>query len=99
MPGDESTGKVTAGNPLIHKMLELVNYLRMGGVPVHYNYKQTNSVTRHLRAAQKLKAKLVLFLGTTELEQDSFTIKNLDTGEQQLVPRKDLISYCEKENK
>lgn len=45
-----------------------------------------------LKAADRLKARFVIFLGDDELEKQIVTIKNMETGDQKEVPMKDIVN-------
>jgi histidyl-tRNA synthetase len=49
-------------------------------------------LTKSFAAAAKLGARYVLFLGENELQSNTFTLKNQETGEQISVPRAELAA-------
>ena len=55
-------------------------------------YYITPEQMKQLEKASKV-AKYALILGEDELAQDKITVKNLETSEQVLVIRKDLVNY------
>jgi histidyl-tRNA synthetase len=52
----------------------------------------SGNVGKRFKRADKIGAQWALVLGSTELSQNSATIKNLKTGEQKLVPRDQIFN-------
>ena len=70
--------------------IKLTEEVRANGISCEFDLTNKKFV-KQLEKASKI-AKYALILGEDEIAQDKVTIKNLDTAEQKLVDRKDLIS-------
>ena len=64
--------------------LLLAEELRRGGLAVELGYR--GNLKRRLARANKLGARAAVIVGADELAQDSATLRDLDSGEQTLVP-------------
>ena len=69
--------------------IKLTEEVRANGISCEFDLTNKKFV-KQLEKASKI-AKYALILGEDEIAQDKVTIKNLDTAEQKLVARKDLI--------
>lgn len=65
----------------LEEHLKLVNYLRNAGYKVDYDILR-RSVKAQFRAADKLKAKLIILRGSEEIEKKTVKIKVLETGKE-----------------
>ncbi|WP_342598475.1 histidine--tRNA ligase [Psychrobacillus sp. FSL H8-0483] len=72
------------------KAVELTNELRQNAITADMDYLD-RKVKTQMKSADRLKAKLVLVIGDDELEKQSVMLKDLSTGNQQLVPFSSLI--------
>lgn len=72
------------------KAVELTYELRQNGITAEMDYLDRKIKTQ-MKSADRLKAKLVLVIGDDELEKQSAMLKDLETGEQQLIPFSTLI--------
>ncbi|TQR14795.1 histidine--tRNA ligase [Psychrobacillus soli] len=72
------------------KAVELTYELRNNEITAEMDYLDRKIKTQ-MKSADRLKAKLVLVIGDDELEKQSAMLKDLATGEQQLVPFSTLI--------
>ena len=64
--------------------LKLAERLRRAGHAVDLGYR--GNLKRRMSRANKINARMAVILGDDELAQDSATVRNLDTGDQTLVP-------------
>ncbi len=64
--------------------LKLVERLRRAGHAVDLGYR--GNLKRRMSRANKINARMAVILGDDELAQDSATVRDLDTGDQTLVP-------------
>ena len=69
--------------------IKLTEEVRANGISCEFDLTNKKFV-KQLEKASKI-AKYALILGEDEMAQGKVTIKNLDTAEQKLVDRKDLI--------
>ncbi len=76
-------------------ILPLINNLRKKGVKVSYDPSKS-SLKSKLRKADKLKSKYVVILGDNEINNGTFTLKNMEKGEQFALPL-DKLENLEKE--
>ena len=72
------------------KAVELTNELRLNNIATEMDYLDRKIKTQ-MKSADRLNAKFVLVIGDDELEKESVMLKNLSTGEQQLIPWNKLI--------
>ena len=64
--------------------LPLAERLRRGGLPVDLGYR--GNLKRRMNRANKINARAAVIIGDDELAQNSVTLRDLDSGEQTLVP-------------
>jgi len=72
--------------------LKIANHLRSNGIPVYYAYD--NSTPKQFKKANKVNAFMAVIVGEDEIANNRVSVKNLDTGVQQLVPLNELLSHC-----
>ena len=68
----------------------LAETLRDEGFAVEFGY--SGNLQRRLGRASRLKARAAVIIGDNEISQESVTLLDLDSREQELVPRSELIS-------
>ncbi|MFD1065357.1 histidine--tRNA ligase [Oceanobacillus locisalsi] len=71
--------------------VKLVHKLRSAGIQVDTDY-QYRKMKGQLKAADRLGAKFVFFLGDDEVEQQIVTVKNMNTGNQKEIPINDVTN-------
>ena len=64
---------------------ELASKLRRQNLTVEFDYI-LRSVKAQMREANKLNARFALFIGGEEYEQGSINLKNMENGEQKIIP-------------
>ena len=69
----------------------LASRLRRAGIPVDV-YPEQTKLSRQISAADSLQIPYVLILGPDEVERQTYTLKNLATGEQQTLAEDALIA-------
>ncbi len=84
-------GKLKDSNPTLIK-LEIVDKLTKRGFNVLYNLSD-RSFKKEIMDALDKKCDFVIMIGQTEIDARSFSVKNLDTHEQVLVPIDQLETY------
>lgn len=70
------------------RALQLSDDLRRQGFTVELGYR--GNLKRRLNRANKLNARIAVILGADELAQEAVTLRDFDTGEQELVKFADL---------
>ena len=68
--------------------LKLTDRLRRAGVSVDLGYR--GKMKQRMKRANNINARAAVIIGDDELEQSSATVRDLDSGEQELVPLDDL---------
>jgi histidyl-tRNA synthetase len=68
---------------------EIASRLRRAGLNIDYDYLQ-RSVKAQMREANRFNARFALFVGGEEFEQGKLNLKNMESGEQQICPLKDI---------
>lgn len=78
---------------LTSTVFEVASLLRRKNLHVDFDYLE-RSVKAQMREANRLNAKNVLIIGGDEYKSGSYTLKNMSSGEQKLLPidKLDLIS-------
>lgn len=72
--------------------LELLKELRQAGISAEL-FPETSKMKKQLNYADKKGFAYVLFLGEKELAQNKLSIKNMQSGEQEAIPREELIHF------
>ncbi len=75
---------VRLNNELEAKIFEFASILRNENLKVEFDYL-SRSVKAQMREANKYRSKFVLFVGGEEYENGQVQLKNMETGEQQLI--------------
>lgn len=69
--------------------IELINELRKEGVVAHI-YLEPGKIKKKFSFADNLKFRYVVIIGEDEVAEGNFTLKDMMTGEQQKISKKDL---------
>ena len=75
---------VPVGGDCETAVLGIVQDLRLAGFTVDLGF--SGNVGKRMKRANKINARAALLLGEEELDQKAITLRDLDTGEQELVP-------------
>ena len=75
--------------------LKLARELRRAGISADLG-EENFRLKKSFEAAEKAGAKYIIIVGENEVVADTFTVKNLATGEQMQVPRVQLLEYLRK---
>ncbi|MCC7308176.1 MAG: histidine--tRNA ligase [Acidobacteria bacterium] len=75
--------------------LKLASELRASGVRVTV-YPEPDKLGKQIKYADTIKVPFVCVLGDTEIAENTVTVKNMRTGEQQTLPRSDAGSLMKK---
>lgn len=73
--------------------LKLTDELRRGGTPVDLGYR--GKMKQRMKRANGINARAAVIIGDDELEQASATVRDLDSGDQDLVPLAQLPQRLE----
>ena len=76
----------------LQKPVEIANQLRKIGVNTEI-YLNNKKIKAKMKYADKLKIPYVLIIGEDEIQQNSVKIKNMSTGEENLISSDELIDY------
>lgn len=79
---------IPVGDEAAHEALELTHRLRRDGFTVDLGYR--GNLQKRMKRANKLGASAALILGDDERAQGAVTLRDLDTGEQVLIPLPEL---------
>lgn len=77
---------------MLLESFELANELRQAGIPVAC-YPEAAKLSRQLKFADRIGAKIAIVLGPDELASGSVAIKDLHLGQQAVVPRAGAVQY------
>ncbi|MEI3596592.1 MULTISPECIES: histidine--tRNA ligase [unclassified Oceanobacillus] len=81
---------VAVGKEAEQAAVRLVHDLRANGVQVDKDY-QMRKMKGQLKAADRYEAKYVLILGEEEVSNNTVTVKEMATGEQQVLPMENIV--------
>jgi histidyl-tRNA synthetase len=70
---------------------QIVEKLRSMGYTTNFSYKM-GGLSKQLKEASAQNAKKCIIIGEEELKEGKITVKDMDTGEQQLVGREEFLS-------
>jgi histidyl-tRNA synthetase len=79
---------IPVGDDAAPEALELTHRLRRDGFTVDLGYR--GNLQKRMKRANKMGASAALILGDDERAQGAVTLRNLDTGEQVLIPLPEL---------
>ncbi|MFZ1291840.1 MAG: histidine--tRNA ligase [Melioribacteraceae bacterium] len=82
---------IRLNNDLDSKIFEISSELRKNNLNIEFDYL-SRSVKAQMREANKLNSKYVLFLGGDEFSKGEAQLKNMQTGEQQIISFNNLDS-------
>jgi len=82
----------TLGEEALKESIKLIRELRRENLKVLNDFNPT-SLKAQLRQADKWKAKFALIIGEEELSGKRATVRNMDTGGQEIVPFSELKGY------
>ncbi|PZX07119.1 histidyl-tRNA synthetase [Psychrobacillus insolitus] len=85
---------IAMGQAAKKKAVELTYSLRQNNITAEMDYLD-RKMKSQMKSADRLKAKFVLLVGDDELEKQSAMLKDLSTGEQQLVPFNSLLEQLQ----
>lgn len=74
------------------KAVEFASSFRARGISADIDYAG-RKMKAQMKAANRLAAKYVMVLGSSELEEQAVNIKNMETGDQEKVPFHDVVNY------
>jgi histidyl-tRNA synthetase len=86
---------VTFDKNLSDDIFKLASNLRNKGFKVEFDYLK-RSIKAQMREANKLNTRFVLFIGGEEYKDGNFKLKNMNSGEEQLIPLSSLQSVLDK---
>ncbi|RLC52353.1 MAG: histidine--tRNA ligase [Candidatus Cloacimonadota bacterium] len=86
---------VCLGEVAKQKAAKIIYDLREGGIAVDYN-PDKDSMKAQMKAADKSKAKIVLILGDDEINKNIVILKEMESGEQQEIISKELVTILQK---
>ncbi|MBI5476647.1 MAG: histidine--tRNA ligase [Ignavibacteriales bacterium] len=78
--------------------IETAMKLRNVGIPSEIDFLN-RSLKAQMREADRQKARFVIVAGATEIEKQSFTIKNMQTGVQMDVPSSEILNHFQNETR
>lgn len=74
---------------MVNKSLEIAQDLRKQGVNTDFDLLN-RGISKSLKYASSINSKKVIIIGPKELEQDSVTLRDMETGSQETVKIKDI---------
>ncbi|MCX7821768.1 MAG: histidine--tRNA ligase [Brevinematales bacterium] len=78
------------GEDNIDEVIKIIDYLRQNGISVTTEYKY-NNLKKHLKAADSQKAKYAILVGEDEVKSGKYTLRKLDSGEQQSLSLEEIL--------
>ncbi|UCF49380.1 MAG: histidine--tRNA ligase [Thermoplasmatales archaeon] len=83
---------IPLGEDIIEIAIQIVQTLRNKGFTVDLDLLN-RGLGKSLKYASSLNAKNVIIIGSNEIEQDSVTIRDMETGKQKLIKIKDIAEF------
>ena len=83
------------GNNFSYDLIEITNLLRSNNINSEF-YPDPISLKKQLNYANKNQIPYVLFYGEEEKEKESFNLKDMSSGKQQIVNREQLLKILRK---
>ena len=83
---------VPIAEDMIDKSLQIAQTLRGQNISVDIDLLR-RGIGKSLKYASSINAKKAIIIGPEELEKDSATVKDMETGKQETVKIKDLIGF------
>ena len=80
---------IPLNDDMLSKALEVTQNLRRKGVSTDLDLLR-RGISKSLKYASTINAEKVIIVGAKELQKDSVTVRNMNTGEQKIVKIKDL---------
>ena len=77
--------------------MKAINSLRENGIRIDFDYKAKSFPTQ-MKKANRINAKYILIAGTDEMEQNKITIKNFETGKQELLGLQEITKIIVNKN-
>ena len=71
--------------------MKIINKLREKGIKIDFDYN-VKSFQAQMKKANKINFKYILIAGTDEMEYNKITIKNFETGKQDLLSLEEIIN-------
>ena len=71
--------------------MKIINKLREKGIKIDFDYN-VKSFQAQMKKANKINSKYILIAGTDEMEYNKITIKNFETGKQDLLSLEEIIN-------
>ncbi|MBR7090873.1 MAG: histidine--tRNA ligase, partial [Clostridia bacterium] len=81
-----------AGSVNVYECFKLANVLRSAGIHTEVNLNN-RSFKAQMKYVDKVNARYLVVIGDDELTNGVFTVKNLNTGQDCVVPAQNLIEY------
>ena len=82
---------IPMGEDIVEKAITIVQTLRNKGFTVDLDLLR-RGLGKSLKYASSINAKKVIIIGSKEFEQDSVTIRDMESGEQKFVKIKDILN-------
>ncbi|MFZ0455581.1 MAG: His/Gly/Thr/Pro-type tRNA ligase C-terminal domain-containing protein, partial [Ignavibacteriaceae bacterium] len=99
LPGEEiDIFIITIDKDLSDDIFKIAASLRNKNFSVEVDYL-SRSIKAQMREANKLNSRFVLFVGGEEYKNDNFKLKDMKSGEEQLIPINNLLSILSQNSK
>ncbi len=86
---------VYVGEEAEKKAYKLVHLLRKNSISTDFTLEK-KSLRAQMKATDKAKAKFAILIGEKELSENFYTVRRMETGEQEEVREDNLLSYMKK---
>ncbi len=84
---------IPVNEDMISKSLEITQNLRKQSIPTDVDLLR-RGLSKSLKYASSINTKKAIIVGPKELEQDSVTIRDMETGKQEIVKIKNIHKMC-----
>ncbi len=89
---DEVTVYVASVTDNITEVIKFVKYLRDNNIATEHNISN-RSLKAQFKYADKIGAKFVITVGDNELSSETFAVKELATGRQEIIKKQEIIKF------
>ncbi len=102
MQTEDGTGRegyyvITLGDEAWLVGLKLLAELREAGIVAEIDYRR-RSMRAQMRTADNEGYRYAVIIGEDEVQQGTATLRDMDSGEQEMIPRSELISRLSAED-
>ncbi len=96
LAGGLDTFMVALGETAYKRAFVIMDFMRKGNISADMLSKPAASMKSQMRQADKAQAKYVVILGEEEEKNQSVVVKNMSTGDQEMIGWDEVVEYLKK---